>query len=76
VILRVPSASTRIFFASYTRIHTSRAHPCAYTRPHRTDPGVLPSWQVTAFESCCDNTTREFYVAAKFWLKIFGFLQP
>jgi hypothetical protein len=44
VVLRVPSASTRIFFASYTRIHTSRAHPCAYTGPHRTDPGVLHSW--------------------------------
>jgi hypothetical protein len=74
VVLRVPSASTRIFFASKTRIHTSRAHPCAYTRPHRTDTGVLPSRQVTAFEFRCDNATRESYVTVKFWLKIFGFL--
>jgi hypothetical protein len=49
VVLRVPSASTGIFFASLTRISTSRAHSCAYTRPHRTDPGaylhdIFQSW--------------------------------
>jgi hypothetical protein len=71
VILRVPNASTRIFFVSLTQIHTSRAHPCAYTRPHRTDPGVLPSWIITAFEFHCDNTTQESHVAVLFdWLNI------
>jgi hypothetical protein len=68
VVLRVPSASTRIFFASLTRISTSRAHSCAYTRPHRTDPGVLPSWYISimAFKFCRDDATRESYVAALF----------
>jgi hypothetical protein len=53
--------------------HTSRAHPCAYTRQHRMDPGVLPSWQVMTFELHCDNVARESHIAVKFWLKIFGF---
>jgi hypothetical protein len=68
VVLRVPSASTRIFFMSLTRIISSRAHPCAYTRPHRTDPGVLPSWYISimAFEFCRDDATRESYVVALF----------
>jgi hypothetical protein len=73
VVLRVPSASTRIFFTSWTRISTSRAHPCAYTGPHRTDPGVLPSWYIstTTLKFCRDNATRESYFAALFdWFNI------
>jgi hypothetical protein len=63
IILRVPSASTGIFFASYTRKFTSRAHPDAYTRPHRTDPGVLPSRSVSImeFKFCRDDATQESY---------------
>jgi hypothetical protein len=65
VVLRVPSASTRIFFASKTRKVTSRAHPGAYTRPHRTDPGDLPSQSVSimAFEFCHDDATQESFFA-------------
>jgi hypothetical protein len=68
VVLRVPSASTRIFFMSYTRISPSRAHPCAYTGPHRMDPRVLPSWYIstTVFEFHHDDATRESYVATLF----------
>jgi hypothetical protein len=68
VVLRVPSASTGIFFALLTRISTNRAHSCAYTRPHRMDPRVLPSRYISimAFEFCRDDTTRESYVAALF----------
>jgi hypothetical protein len=68
VVLKVPSASTRIFFASLTRISTSSAHSCAYTGPHRTDPGVLPSQYISimAFKICCDDTSQESYVAALF----------
>jgi hypothetical protein len=68
VVLRVPSASTRIFFVSLTWISTSRAHSCAYTRPHMTDPGVLPSRYISimAFEFCRDDATRESYVTALF----------
>jgi hypothetical protein len=76
VVLRVPIASTRIFFASYTRINTSRAHPCAYIGPHRTDPGVLPSWYIstTAFKFCRDDATWELYFAALFdWFSIQNF---
>jgi hypothetical protein len=38
-------------------------HPGVYTRPHRTDPGVLPSRYVLimAFEFCRDDATRESY---------------
>jgi hypothetical protein len=63
LVLRVPSASTRVFFASYTRKVTRRAHSGAYTRPHRTDPGVLPSWpfMTTTFGLCHDDLAREFY---------------
>jgi hypothetical protein len=32
------------FFVSWIRKFTSIAHSCAYTRPCRTDPQVLPSW--------------------------------
>jgi hypothetical protein len=67
VVLKVPSASTRIFL---------RVHPCAYTGPHRTYHGVLPSWyiSITTFEFCRDDTTRESYVAALFdWINIRNF---
>jgi hypothetical protein len=68
VVLMVPSASTRIFFASWTWIITSRAHPCAYTRPHRTDPRVLLSWYISimAFEFRRDDATQKSYVVAMF----------
>jgi hypothetical protein len=68
VVLRVPSASTKIFFMSLTRITSSRAHPCVYTWPHRTDPGVLPSRYISimAFKFCHDDATQESYVAALF----------
>jgi hypothetical protein len=46
VFLRVPSASIGIFFISWIRKFNSRAHSCAYTRPSRTDPVVLPSWSL------------------------------
>jgi hypothetical protein len=68
VVLRVPSASTGISFASLTRISTSRGHSCAYTRPHMTDPGVLPSRYISimAFEFCRNDATQESYVSALF----------
>jgi hypothetical protein len=36
-----------------------------YTRPHKTDPGVLPSRCVSimAFEFCRDDATQELYLA-------------
>jgi hypothetical protein len=46
VFLRVPNASTGIFFVSWIRKFTSRAHSCAYNRPCRMDPEVLPSWSL------------------------------
>jgi hypothetical protein len=68
VVLRVPSASIRIFFASKTRIITSRAHSCVYSRPHRTDPGVLPSRYVSIMTFCRDDATREFICHGFVWL--------
>jgi hypothetical protein len=68
VVLKVPSASTKIFFVSLTRISTSRAHSCAYTRSHRMDPGVLPSRYISImeFEFCRDDAIGESYLAALF----------
>jgi hypothetical protein len=54
-----------VWDVSWTRKVTSRAHLGAYTRPHRTDPRVLPSRSVSimAFQFCRDDATRESYLA-------------
>jgi hypothetical protein len=46
VFLRVPSTFAGIFFVSWIRKSTSKAHSCANIRPCRTDLGVLPSWSL------------------------------
>jgi hypothetical protein len=58
VFLRVPSGSTEIFFVSWIRKFTSRAHSCTYTRPSRTDPEVLPSRSLwSRHSSICSRRT-------------------
>jgi hypothetical protein len=58
VFLRVPSASTEIFFVSWIQKFTSRAHSCAYNRPSRTDSVVLSSWFLRSWHSSiCSRRT-------------------
>jgi hypothetical protein len=68
MVLRVPSASTRIFLRVVDMdTYQQSASMCVY-RSHRTDPGVLHSWyiSITAFEFYRDDATQESYVAALF----------